>query len=222
MGQFFSLTYRGDLNGTTVINTLWYYRDTLAGDPTDADLDALEDDFQAQGWPNMRPAYSTQYRLKQTVVQGYTGAWNRMPYLPQIRDYDAAGTAVGAAAPPISCAILGFRIIPKVDGPHRNPDGTYRLRPVRRGYLAVSGIEGTAFNANGSLSTTWSAASPANTFRTAVTRIFAISTASEVMQPIRVSALAPDRTDRGYGTIQSAQWRTATSSRRSRKLGTGV
>lgn len=221
MAQFYSVTWAGDLNGTRVLNTVWY-RSEAVGLPTDADLDAVEDEFQVNGWPTLRPILTSQYRLKQTIVQGYTDDFVREPYLPMIRDYDAPGNVAAASAPPIMCAILSFRVVPRRPGPHKRSNGTFVDLPVRRGYLSISGISDAVFNANGSVDPTFINSGSAQAVATWARTERDIATMVENLKPVRVSEHVKERPRRGYGDVAGSIWRPEASSRRSRKLGKGV
>lgn len=220
MAQIFSIVQKGELFDQDVLNVFWYHRSTV-GLPTPQDLANVELAWFEQLWPDIRAVLTLDYKLKQTIVQGWRDTWQREPFLPQIKDYPSIpGLAAGPTAPPLVCGILSARVEPQEPGPQIYK-GVRTLRPVRRGYWAVSGLPRDGYDASGKLTPSYLASAPLAAFAAAVDDELTTAGATEPSRPIRVSQPLKGEIQRGFGWVRSAVWRSEISSRRSRKVGRG-
>ena len=211
--QFFQVTQRMEHSGQDSVNIFWYRRDST-GLPTDADLAALRDYWVATFWPSWAGMLSNQVRLKQITVQGYRDTWERAPYLPLISDHDLPGLSAGAAGSPLLAATLSARVEPVAPNPLNGA-------PVRRGFWSVGGLPATYYGANGLMNPLFFTEAAFIAGKTRASTTFALSTAPEQLQPIKVS-VPTDTGARGYGLIKGAVWRQPVSTRRSRMVGSGA
>lgn len=218
--QFFSIVQKGDLFGQDVLNIHWYRRDAT-GLPNEDDLAAVRQAWDNAMWPKFAAVLTSDYKLVQTIVQGWSGEWVRTPYLPRITDYaNTPGTAAPPTASPLIVGILSARVVPVIAGP-KIKNGQRVNVPVRRGYWAISGLPRDGFLNTGLMSPEFRESPNMAALAVAMNDEFAATTAPELLQPIKVSQPLPGETLRGYGMVYSATWRSEQSARRSRKVGKG-
>jgi hypothetical protein len=223
MMQFFEAIIRHEQGNEDVLNTLWYRRNSV-GLPTAADQAALASALASDWQAALKPITTADLKYRDVTVWSYDEDWNRVPFNPSVAAMSGVGAGAGPAGPPLQVIVIGFRLEPTVPGLQPdplNPGGSYILKPVRRGYLAISGIAEADMDASGLVNPNFLVAAPVAAFCTFVADKFVIGTAAEEMEPIRVSKPPQGVQTRGYALVLSAAPRTAVSTRRSRKVGKG-
>lgn len=225
MPQFYELVLRGSAHGQLVINSLWYKREVIGGTPpVEADLTALRNRFAAEVQPVWLQCHTTDYRLDQIDVYGYSDTFERSPYLPLIYPESALGTAPGTSAPLYVVALISFRVTPMRPWITQVSGEPAQTGPVRRGYLSLSPIPQAMVLEPGTLDLAPLGLS-AGALLTDLTQDLDYDPGDPTQpdfQPVRVSAAGREVQQRGYADIESAQWRPYGSTRRSRMFGKGA
>lgn len=216
MAARIQLTLKGRAAGHDVINTLWYEDVNEAQDGyTTEDLIAFLNAWysaKAGAWLDI---FATNYELVELIAQGWSSAWERIPFLPESRAGGEFGVYPGTPAPPMYCGILAFRVSPMTP-----PAG---LSHMRRSYLAIGPLANTAFGGDGTLTTAFRTSTAATTFADTIRGgiAFTAGAVSSVTVFRRYGAPLPASTVRAGGIVSGATWRQEASARRSRKLGVG-
>jgi hypothetical protein len=216
MGQF-RIDARYNYQGQLGMNSFWYINPDLPA-PTQTDIDSIHTSWTAKVQPAIIAFSNTGVQLVEVTVQGYTAGWLRSPYLSTVYAKNLAGTRAGAGIPPAYVAVLGMRVEPASDA---NRPGGAADSPVRRGYLAFSGLIATDVDGSGNVTAAARSLAVFLNLRTAGIAALDLGASLNVCAPIRVSQPVEPDPRRGYGYVRDAAWRAAASTRRSRKVGIG-
>jgi hypothetical protein len=212
---FYQVVLSADYMGNLVQNTLWYRSSEPVG-ATTGEMNEAIDHVLGIVVPPWRAFVTLGWSLTRLTCYAYDDStWERQPFLPQERDVLLAGTRPGPPPPPMYTATIGFAVEPQLVDPSTG-------RPVRRGYLAISGVPEGAFEPDGSILASFRTDALANAFTAALVAGYTEADASTLVNPVRVSKPGVAAPLRGWGLVLGALVRREASARRSRKLGKGA
>jgi hypothetical protein len=211
--SYHHIAIRGRHGGQLIVNNFWY---SLA-DPEPLlpeEQDALLLSFRAAVADTWRGFQSVNLHQDGLVLQSYTGAWDRAPFLPRELVLNRDCLVNLEAAPPNTSLTLSARVVPRFPIPVGCP-------PVVRGYWAVSSMDRATVRGTGLWDAGFLSSAALTNLRAACKSTLGISGRVALFLPIKVGK-ANGAGARAVADIVDVIARPEISVRSSRKVGRGA